>query len=162
LKVAADMILNQHGGGRWIYPVQLEATEPDIDGILKELFITNYIVDIITIESVVGKTAGVSFRLRNQFDYPIHYEAYFTKDSPTSFKIAPRNGIMEPTLPEESGTLFKIAFSPTFFATADLVGKLVIVSEEMEWSYKVFGRTSTQTTETDETTKKLSRSTRQV
>lgn len=61
---------------------------------------------------------------------------------------------MEPTPPDDSGYLFKIAFSPTSFSAADLVGKLVIVSEEMEWSYKVFGRTAASSLETEDKRRK--------
>lgn len=32
LKLTVDMIINKENGGRWIYPLQLEATEPEIDG----------------------------------------------------------------------------------------------------------------------------------
>ena len=53
-KTNIELFINKSSGGRWIYNVLLEATEPDID-------------DIITIESHIGRTTSVSFNLANQF-----------------------------------------------------------------------------------------------
>ena len=129
LKVNAELIINRIGGGRWLFPLTLESTEPDID-------------DTISIESTVGKTSGISFRLVNQFDYPATFNAFFTTESAPEFMVSPKSGVMQPQTSSEddTGTLFKVAFTPTSLSPTNYIGKLVVQSEEMEWSYRVIGK----------------------
>lgn len=47
-----ELLIYKGSGGRWKYNILLEAKEPEVD-------------DVIHIESPLGKTSNVSFRLSN-------------------------------------------------------------------------------------------------
>jgi len=118
------IVVNKPSGGRWEFPLQVEATEPDVD-------------DVIQLESLLHQTSSVTFKLHNQFPVPAKFEAGFTPESPFEFSVHPKEGILSP--PGEQGTQFVISFTPKEYGK-HLVGKLVVQTEEMQWSYEVRGR----------------------
>jgi hypothetical protein len=66
------------------------------------------------------------------------FRAYFTPDSPTEFSIFPTEGALEPEGEDGGGTPFLISYAPREYGKR-LVGRLVILSDEMQWTYEVRG-----------------------
>lgn len=118
-----ELVVSKKSGGRWRFQVQVEALEPEVD-------------DIIRIHSQIHKTSSVSFRLTNQFDSYAEFQAYFTRDSSIEFTVSPKSGVLPPYGHE--GTPFVVSFTPHEYGK-NLVGKLIIVSEDMQWTYEVRG-----------------------
>jgi len=118
------IVVDKPSGGRWEFPLQVEATEPDVD-------------DIIQMESLLHQTSSVTFKLHNQFSVPAKFEAGFTPESPFEFSVHPKEGFLAP--PGEQGTQFVVSFTPKEYGK-HLVGKLIVQTEEMQWSYEVRGR----------------------
>ena len=119
-----ELIVNKQSGGRWRFDVQVDATEPDVD-------------DEITIEAMLNRTSSVSFKLTNQFASYAHFEASFTPDSPYEFAVFPTSGVLEP-YGEQDGTTFIVSFTPTEYGKT-LVGKLLIHTDDMQWTYLIRG-----------------------
>jgi len=53
-KSQVELVITRELGGRWIFKILLESTEPDED-------------DIINIYSPLNRTSSVSFKLANRF-----------------------------------------------------------------------------------------------
>jgi len=100
-----------------------EALDPEVD-------------DIILIQSPLHKTSSVSFKLTNHMRTHAEFNAFFTPDSAPEFVIHPKTGILEPYGKE--GKNFVVSFTPTEYGKAK-VGKLVIQTEEMQWTYEIRG-----------------------
>ena len=64
------------------------------------------------------------------------FTASFTPDSPCKFTVFPNEGVLEPP-GRGDGTVFIVSFTPTEYGKTQ-VGKLVIQTEEMQWSYEQF------------------------
>ena len=62
--------------------------------------------------------------------------AFFTPDSAPEFIVYPKNGQLEPY--GKDGTNFIISFTPTEYGKAK-VGRMVIQTEEMQWTYEIKG-----------------------
>lgn len=122
-KSHVEFFIYKASGGRWKYNILLEALEPDID-------------DTISIESPINKTTSIAFKLTNQFKAFAEFEAFFTPESDSCFAIQPAQGILEPYGRE--GTTFIVSFTPVEYG-APKVGKLVIQTEDMRWTYLVRG-----------------------
>jgi hypothetical protein len=97
------------------------------------------------LQAAPNKVSGVAFRIQNQVDYRAHFEASFVERSP-EFSVSPATGVMEAldikedATSSKKGTLFKVAFSPKGFHEQPILGKLIVDTEEMRWSYKVIGQ----------------------
>ncbi|CAG9335550.1 unnamed protein product [Blepharisma stoltei] len=122
-KTQVELLIYKGSGGRWKYNIMLEALDPDID-------------DTINIESQINKTTSIAFKLTNQFKAFAEFEAFFTPESDSCFAIQPNQGILEPYGRE--GTTFIVSFTPVEYG-APKVGKLVIQTEDMMWTYLVKG-----------------------
>jgi hypothetical protein len=122
---AADLVIIKKTGGRWKYPLTFTATEPQID-------------DIIRIEAGINRTSSVAFRITNQFELYADYKAYFSPESPDVFNVNPKFGVLEPLGSQVGGTEFVVSFTPKEYGKT-MVGRLVIETEEMQWSYEVRG-----------------------
>eukprot|EP00940_MAST-03C_sp_MAST-3C-sp2_P001239 g1239.t1 len=111
-------------GGRWRIKMELEALEPEVD-------------DVIVIESEINCTASVTFGMNNIESTSTPFKAYFTPESPLEFSIYPEQGVLEGlgTAPTD----FTVSLSPKEYGRI-LVGKLVIQTEKMMWSYEVRGK----------------------
>lgn len=120
----ADLVIHKASGGRWRFPLNIEVSEPKLD-------------DIIKIEAMIHTTQSVSFNLANQFEIFSDFKAYMTPDSPPEFKVFPAGGLLEP-MSSKDGTEFQVSFCPTEYGK-QYVGKLLIVTEDMQWTYEVRG-----------------------
>jgi len=122
-KANTEFIIHKSSGGRWKFNAIFEASEPEAD-------------DVIIINSPLQKTSSVSFKLTNYLRSYAEFQAFFTADSAAEFVIYPKSGMLEPYGKE--GTNFIVSFTPTEYGKAK-VGKLMIQTEEMQWSYEVRG-----------------------
>jgi len=122
-KTHAEFVVYKSSGGRWKFNVIYEALEPEVD-------------DIITIQSPLHKTSSVSFKLNNHLKSYAEFQAFFTTDSATEFMVNPKAGVLEPY--GKDGTNFIVSFTPTEYGKAK-IGKMVIQTEEMQWTYEIRG-----------------------
>jgi len=123
LNTAIQFLIHRQNGGVWKYDLELEATEPEID-------------DVIVISSLLGQPSSVTFSLTNQFTVYTPYKAYFTPDSALEFSVEPKSGLLEPY--GSNGTQFVVSYTSTAYGRVD-TGRLVILTEEMQWTYEVRG-----------------------
>jgi hypothetical protein len=123
-KAPCELVVSKGSGGRWRHGLVLESTEPEVD-------------DVIVIEALLNSTSSVSFKLTNQYASYAPFTASFTPDSPYEFTVFPNEGVLEPPGRGE-GTVFIVSFTPTEYGKTQ-VGKLVIQTEEMQWSYEIRG-----------------------
>ena len=89
------------------------------------------------IEANIHRTSSVSFKLTNQFNSYAPFEAFFTPDSSHEFSVYPTTGTLEP-YDSRDGTSFIVSFTPAEYGKR-LVGRLVVQTEEMQWTYDVQG-----------------------
>jgi len=122
-KTQTEFIVYKSSGGRWKFNAIFEALEPEVD-------------DIITIQSPLHKTSSVSFRLTNHMKAFAEFTAHFTGDSAAEFVCHPKQGLLEPY--GKDGTNFIVSFTPTEYGKAK-IGKLIIQTEEMQWTYEIRG-----------------------
>eukprot|EP00744_Colponema_vietnamica_P002583 GILI01004025.1.p2 GENE.GILI01004025.1~~GILI01004025.1.p2 ORF type:complete len:196 (+),score=74.20 GILI01004025.1:2-589(+) len=123
MRVPGELVIEKDSGGRWRYDLLLEALEPDID-------------DVIHMEAALQRPSSVSFRLTNHFPAYAEFTAFFTPESSFEFTVTPTSGILEPLGSE--GTNLIVSFTPTEYGKTR-IGRLVIQTEEMQWSYEVRG-----------------------
>lgn len=123
-KAPCELIISKSSGGRWRHSVVLESTEPKVD-------------DVIVIEAMINSTSSVSFKLTNQYAAYAPFTATFTPDSPYEFTVFPNEGVLEPPNRGE-GTVFIVSFTPTEYGKTQ-IGRLVIQTEEMQWTYEIRG-----------------------
>eukprot|EP01029_Cantina_marsupialis_P004925 TRINITY_DN15231_c0_g1_i2.p1 TRINITY_DN15231_c0_g1~~TRINITY_DN15231_c0_g1_i2.p1 ORF type:complete len:1190 (+),score=361.37 TRINITY_DN15231_c0_g1_i2:125-3694(+) len=121
---SAELILLKSSGGRWRYDMLLEAGEADVD-------------DVIALEAKLHESSRVSFDISNQFNTEAPFKAFFGVGSPKEFAVSPSNGVLPPlgTQPQE----FFVTFTPTEYGKT-LIGKLIIETEDMRWTYEVQGK----------------------
>ena len=122
-KTQTELVIYKSSGGRWKFNVIFEALEPDVD-------------DVITITSPLQKTSSVSFKLTNHLKNFAEFQAFFTADSAVEFVCHPKSGVLEPYGKE--GTNFIVSFTPTEYGKPK-IGRLVIQTEEMQWTYEIRG-----------------------
>ena len=79
----------------------------------------------------------VSFKLANSFDVDAPYTAYFSPESPSVFSVVPAAGVL-PRQRSAEGELFTIAYTPLEYGKA-YMGTLIVLTDEMQWSYAVRG-----------------------
>jgi len=123
LNATIQFMVKRQNGGVWKYALELEATEPEID-------------DTIVISSLLGQPSSVTFSLTNQFTVYTPFKAYFTPDSALEFSVEPKSGLLEPY--GSAGTQFVVSYTSTAYGRMD-TGRLVILTEEMQWTYEVRG-----------------------
>ncbi|KDO33411.1 hypothetical protein SPRG_02218 [Saprolegnia parasitica CBS 223.65] len=123
LRLAVGLIVKKRSGGMWRFDVHLDASDPVVD-------------DVLTIESALNQTSSVAFKLTNQFREPAPFQAEFTAGSSQAFTVYPVEGILAPYGTE--GTSFSIAFTPTGYGKM-CSGQLVILTDEMQWTFNVKG-----------------------
>ena len=122
-KTNGEFIVYKSSGGRWKFNLVFESTDPEVD-------------DVIIIQSPLHKTSSVSFKLTNHMRTFAEFNSFFTPDSAAEFVVYPKTGLLEPYGKE--GTNFVVSFTPTEYGKAK-VGKLVIQTEEMQWTYEIRG-----------------------
>ena len=92
--------------------------------------------DVIIIQSPLHKTSNVSFKLTNYLRSYVEFQAFFTADSAAEFVVYPKSGMLEPYGKE--GTNFIVSFTLTEYGKTK-IGKLIIQTEDMQWSYEIRG-----------------------
>lgn len=111
-------------GGVWKFPIRFSAQEPPVD-------------DQIDIEATgLNKESSVGFRLTSQTKYPVSFNAYFAAGSDPEFSVTPANG--ELLSLGSNGTMIHVGFRPSVYGKI-YNAKLVIQTEDMQWSYNVRG-----------------------
>jgi len=79
----------------------------------------------------------VQFRLNNvNPKMSSDFVAEFTHDSASEFSIYPKSGKLEPAM--RDGTSFIISYTPVEYGKVK-IGKLIIQTDEMYWSFQVKG-----------------------
>lgn len=142
MSCTCDLVIAKASGGRWRFPVLLEASEPDFDG-------------TIQVEAQVNTVSEAVFLLANPEAHSSNFAAFFTPDSPAEFAVTPGSGVMpagpQPTSPRGDssprpvasldsgdGVEFVISYAPKEYGM-DKVGRLIIQTEEMQWVFEVIG-----------------------
>jgi len=125
VEVSTHLIIIKKSGGRWKYPMKFIVSEPQVD-------------DVIKIQSSINRTATVAFKITNQFEVSADFKAYMSVDSPEVFSVSPRHGVLEPLGSATGGTEFLVSFTPLEYGKS-MVGKLVIETEDMQWTYEIRG-----------------------
>ena len=140
-----DFLVNKASGGRWRFPIHLEAIEPDIDG-------------SVVVEANVNEKAEAVFSLANPDPEACAFTAYFTPDSPAEFSVKPNVGTMLPGKSPETplkagghkgvavetndggpGVDLRIRYRPKDYG-GDKVGRLVVTTKENTWVFECIGR----------------------
>jgi len=120
------LIITSSSGAVWKYPIRFTSTEPISD-------------DVITIKSTgLNKESKVAFRLSSQKSDSTHFNAYFASGYDDMFSVTPSTG--ELRAPKDNGTLFTIAYKPTFYGKTHRA-KLLIQTREYQWIYDIKGET---------------------
>jgi len=123
VRTSAALVVRKASGGRWRFDLVFEASEPAPD-------------DIIYLEAPIHKTAQVQFKLCNAFDDEAAYTAYFSQESPSIFAVTPMQGVLPRA--GTAGALFTVSYTPTEYGKP-VRGTLVILTDDMQWSYEVRG-----------------------
>ena len=123
VRTSAALVVRKQSGGRWRYDVVLDAGEPQPD-------------DVIYIEAPINKTAQVQFKLCNAFDEDAPFQAFFSSESASVFTVSPSSGVL--TRAGTAGTLFTVSYTPVEYGKP-VRGMLVVLTDEMQWSYEVRG-----------------------
>jgi hypothetical protein len=119
----AELVVTKASGGRWRFKLLMDVLEPEVD-------------DVIIIQATLGSTSSVSFDLANIDGEQANFKAFMTPDSPFELQVHPNEGVLEPY--GSTGTNFVVSFTPKDYGKI-LVGKLVIQTSEMMWSYEIRG-----------------------
>jgi hypothetical protein len=78
----------------------------------------------------------VSFKLNNRFLGHSSFQAYYSTKSSPHFEVSPTNGVLAPH--GAAPTTFTVTFKPVEYGTIEN-GTLIIVTEDAQWSYDIFG-----------------------
>jgi len=123
VRTRVQLRVTKASGGRWLFDLELVATQADID-------------DVIRIEGRLNSTASVAFRMCNQFDQAAPFKAFFALDSAPEFTVQPTQGTLQAYGSE--GTNFVVSYTPKTYGKI-YSGRLVIETSEMQWTYQVQG-----------------------
>lgn len=85
----------------------------------------------------MNDTRSVQFHLTNYYKKYANFVAHFTTDSDPEFTVMPKKGELVP-FGSSHKTVFQISFTPIAYGK-ERVGKLVIQTKEMMWSYIIKG-----------------------
>ena len=122
--------MRKASGGTWRFPIQLDATPPEVD-------------DQIVIEAAVNVIESVSFQLYNVLPEARPFVAYFSPDSPQEFSVTPTKGQLPPmpaSIQEarQSGQPVEVSFTSSQYGKT-LTGTLIVETDDMQWRYEVRG-----------------------
>tara|TARA_B110000208_G_C11735285_1_gene417915 strand:- start:70 stop:1479 length:1410 start_codon:yes stop_codon:yes gene_type:complete len=118
------LVRKASGGGLWRFTLWIEAKQPDVD-------------DTITLEGMLHQTSSVAFTLDNPFPESAPFKAFLTADSPSELTIFPQEGYLQPANAEDPAQ-FIVSFTPTEYGKM-FVGRLVVLTELMQWTFEVRG-----------------------
>eukprot|EP00873_Tetraselmis_striata_P026074 jgi/Tetstr1/446338/TSEL_033880.t1 len=126
-----DLIITKKSGGRWRFEMQLEASQPDLDGEL-------------VIEAGVGQLGRLPLYLYAQGEQPVEFTAKLTTDSDLDLEVQPRSGLLFPR--DEDGTWETSNKPPPLILTyrnkdygKRARGKLIVQTPESEFTYLLTG-----------------------
>jgi hypothetical protein len=118
------LVRKARGGGFWRFTLWVEAKQPDVD-------------DTITLEGMLHQTSSVAFTLENPFPESAPFKAFLTADSPSELTVFPQEGYLQPPNGQDPAQ-FIISFTPTEYGKM-FVGRLIILTELMQWSFEIRG-----------------------
>jgi hypothetical protein len=121
MRTRVQLKVSLEGGGRWSFDFDLVVNDADVD-------------DVIHIE----QNKSVSFHMKNEFEERVPFNAYFTPESSAEFTVHPEIGFLEPNSSPD-GTQFVVSFRPHSYGKI-YKGKLIVETEEMQWTYQVNGQ----------------------
>jgi hypothetical protein len=161
MSCVVDLLVSAMSGGRWRFPIRVDAEEPEVDGVIR-------------VKAHVGRPSVSAFTLPNPDVRETKFTAFFTPESPAAFTVSPETGAMaagEPMDPRNAlvttaaspgslgttaargrfevtgeavgdgpGAELRIGYAPTEYGT-DLVGRLRVVTESNAWTFEVVGTT---------------------
>ena len=161
LKCVVDLLVTVRSGGRWRFPIRVDAEEPEVDGVIR-------------VQAHVGAPSVSAFSLPNPDVHATAFTAFFTPESPAAFSVAPETGEMAAGAPVDPrhaatsaavspgslgltaarrrfevageavgdgpGAELRIGYAPTEYGT-DLVGRLRVVTKTNAWTFEVVGAT---------------------
>ena len=161
MSCVVDLLVSARSGGRWRFPIRVDAEEPEVDGVIR-------------VKAHVGRPSVSAFTLPNPDVRETKFTAFFTPESPAAFTVSPETGTMaagEPMDPRNAlvstaaspgslgmtaargrfevtgeavgdgpGAELRIGYAPTEYGT-DLVGRLRVVTESNAWTFEVVGTT---------------------
>jgi hypothetical protein len=161
MSCVVDLLVSATSGGRWRFPIRVDAEEPEVDGVIR-------------VKAHVGRPSVSAFTLPNPDVRETKFTAFFTPESPAAFTVSPETGAMaagEPMDPRNAlvttaaspgslgttaargrfevtgeavgdgpGAELRIGYAPTEYGT-DLVGRLRVVTESNAWTFEVVGTT---------------------
>eukprot|EP01006_Ploeotia_vitrea_P021061 TRINITY_DN53389_c0_g1_i1.p1 TRINITY_DN53389_c0_g1~~TRINITY_DN53389_c0_g1_i1.p1 ORF type:complete len:904 (+),score=537.75 TRINITY_DN53389_c0_g1_i1:3-2714(+) len=119
----ADLVLYTRSGALWRFNLHLQATPAPVDGTIR-------------VESNLGVTSVVKFRLKNKYDEYAPFKAMLSPDTPPEFAVYPTSGTLAPASSGDE-TIFHVSFTPVEYGK--ISGELIIVSDHMQWSFVVTG-----------------------
>ncbi len=118
-----ELVVSKFNGGRWRYKILMESEAPEVD-------------DVINIESALRRTSSIMFELKNIDNGPAPFKAFFTPGSPAEMTVSPDEGTLLGA--QKKATEFIVSFTPQHYGKT-AIGKLIIQTEDMMWSYEIRG-----------------------
>lgn len=127
-----QFIVYKSTGGRWRFEMQLQATEPDLDGTL-------------TLEAATGQASLLPLNLYASGPTPQPFTASFALDTPVCFSVTPAEGMLPPAPAPGEATpqpALQVVYSCKEFGKVQK-GKLFVHTADMQYSYELRGRMPT-------------------
>lgn len=131
------LVVKKRSGGRWLFDVQLAASEPEVDA-------------AITLEAHMGRVAEAPVYLYSSSREPQHFVASFSAESPLAFDVKPSSGMLQPrpvearwgtaTSTSSSAVAAPITVRYTCKEFRTLKGRLVVQTDDQQYSYEVYGK----------------------
>jgi len=119
-----DMVVEKKGGARWRFPLSLEATEPDRDG-------------VVEVQAAVGKSARQIFTLVGAKATPgATFQASFAYGISPVFELERRDGQFDALDPPCS---LSVVYTPTEYGRVDTDVISVMSSDGEHWTFEVRG-----------------------
>ncbi|KAK9844614.1 hypothetical protein WJX74_004677 [Apatococcus lobatus] len=117
-----QLLVSDSGGGQWQIDILLEATQPDVDG-------------MVVLEATPGRRATKFLDLWSPDAVSVPFTARLSADTPAQFDVAPSSGFL-PVKPEDESQSPLIVLS---FAARDYGrvpnGKLIVATADTQWVF---------------------------
>ena len=115
-------------GTKWKFPLHMVATVPHID-------------DTIIIQGDSKKVSTICFKLKNPYERPLKFKAFYYKRQPTDLKVTPAEGTLAPTYSNsEADNQFFVSFTPLVNGKSSNA-MLIVETEEFSLFYDIKGIT---------------------
>jgi len=123
-----EFIVHKNSGGRWRFEMQLQASEPDLDGVL-------------TIEAAMDQTATVPIQLFSSSDKPQPFTASFTSDTPIQFNVLPQRGMLPPA-GQQGPPPLQVTYTCRDFGKV-VKGRLFVQTPDTQYCFELRGKMPT-------------------